>query len=104
MLKSWSSTQPSIATSSAGAEFFAMVEGATRGLGLQTMMNELGMHIEMVNLCTDSASAKSLSSRRGAGKIRHIDVKELWLQEAVRKGQIRLFKVRGDRNPADILT
>ena len=55
-------------------------------------------------LCTDSSAAKSFSSRRGLGKMRHIDVKHLWLQDLVKKGEIRLAKVLGDQNPADLFT
>ena len=36
--------------------------------------------------------------------MRHIDVKHLWLQELVKTGEIKLAKVLGDRNPADLLT
>ena len=43
LLRAWSSTQPSIAMSSAEAEYYARVEGATRSLGLQSMMRELGV-------------------------------------------------------------
>ena len=39
----------------------------------------------------------------GSQILRHIDVKRLWLQELVKKGEIRLAKVLGDRNPADLL-
>ena len=31
-------------------------------------------------------------------------MKDLWLQGAVHKGQLRVRKVRGDVNPADVLT
>ena len=42
LLRAWSSTQPSIAMSSAEAEYYALVEGATRSLGLQSMMRKWG--------------------------------------------------------------
>ena len=29
---------------------------------------------------------------------------QLWVQEGLRRGDFTLFKVQGDRNPADILT
>ena len=53
---------------------------------------------------TDSSSAKSFASKRGLGKMRHIEVKDLWLQEAVCRGRIKLFKVLGTKNPADLFT
>ena len=53
---------------------------------------------------TDSSAAMGISSRQGLGKLRHIDTQALWIQEKVRTRQIILKKVRGDINPADLLT
>ena len=36
--------------------------------------------------------------------MRHIDVKNLWIQGLVRLGRVVLQKVRGDQNAADVLT
>ena len=38
------------------------------------------------------------------GKIRHLDVEDLWVQTKVRDKTIELVKVLGAENPADILT
>ena len=81
-----------------------MTEGATRGMGLRTMMSEMGVHVKTLRLYTDSSAAKSFASRRGLGKMRHVQVKELWLQAAVKEGQVKLHKIDGKVNPADILT
>ena len=90
--------------SSAEAELYAMTEGATRGMGLQTMLGEMGVFIATLHLYTDSSAAKSFASRRGLGKMRHVEVKELWLQAAVKEGKVKLHKVDGEMNPADLLT
>ena len=89
--------------SSAEAEYYALVEGAVRALGLQSMMRELGIEVDVV-LATDSSAAKSFSSQRGLGRMRHIEVKNLWLQEAVCRGRIKIVKISGKENPADIFT
>ena len=102
-LRSWCLTQAAIALSSAEAEYYAMVEGAKRAKGVQTLLAELGVGSQII-LATDSSAAKSLGSRRGTGRIRHLETKWLWLQAEVASGKIRLEKVRGDVNPADILT
>ena len=36
--------------------------------------------------------------------MRHIEVKDLWLQALVRDGRVSLTKVQGNTNPADPLT
>ena len=41
---------------------------------------------------------------RGLGKIRHLDVTDLWCQEQVRIKALTLHKVLGSENPADIMT
>ena len=103
-LKTWSSTQSSPALSSCEAEYYAMVDGATRMLGLEEAAKELGIVGTGVDLETDASAAKSYASRRGAGRIRHIEVKWLWLQKAVADGRFRLVKLVGTENPADVLT
>ena len=36
--------------------------------------------------------------------MRHLEVKDLWLQELVQRGRLVLGKVRGQLNVADVLT
>ena len=40
----------------------------------------------------------------GLGKLRHLAVADLWVQDRVRAGDFILTKVLGSLNPADILT
>ena len=63
----------------------------------------MGIEVQVV-VQIDATAAEGMLQRRGLGKIRHIDVKELWLQEAVRHQRVKLEKIAGERNPADILT
>ena len=58
----------------------------------------------VVKLGTDSSAAKSFVNRRGLGKMRHLEIRDLWLQEEVDKGRLVVDKVRGDKNPADLMT
>jgi hypothetical protein len=103
LYKAWASTQGGLALSSAEAEYYAMVEAATRTLGIQSLMKELGVEADIF-LYTDSSGAKSMASRRGLGKVRHIEVKWLWLQDAVAEGKVKLMKVAGEENVADLMT
>ena len=80
-----------------------MNEGASRGLGLQSMMQELGIEVKLF-LMTDSAAAKSFSSTRGLGRMRHVEVKDLWLQDLLQKGRLHVLKINGLVNVADTLT
>ena len=100
-VKSWSRTQRSRATSVGEAEYYAAVGGAAEALG--SLAKDLGWTLK-VRLWTDSSAAKSIGSRRGLGKTRHIETKFLWLQQAVRKGRVFLKKIPGKLNPAHVLT
>ena len=102
-LRTWASTQQVVATSSAEAELYSAAEGASRGLGLQSMLGELGVQVALT-VWTDSSSAKAYASTRGLGRMRHVEVKDLWLQGLVKSGRVSLRKVRGDINPADPMT
>ena len=80
-LRTWSSTQGAIALSSAEAEFYAMIDGALRAKWAQTVLCELGVPASPVaELCVDSSAAKSFVSKRGLGKMRPIEIRDLWLQ------------------------
>eukprot|EP00973_Karenia_brevis_P020664 2837740-Karenia_brevis.AAC.1 len=83
-IKTWSATQGAYALSSAEAELYAMVEGVTRA--------------------KDSKAAKSFVCRRGLGKMRHIEIRDLWLQKVVYDGKLAVEKIPGVENPADLMT
>ena len=105
-IKTWSASQGPHALSSAEAELYGMVEGVTRAKGLRALAYELGFRglKNVVKLGTDSSAAKSFVNRRGLGKMRHLDIRDLWLQEEVEKGRLEVGKIRGDQNPADLMT
>ena len=72
-------------------------------MGLKSLCADLHINVT-INLLTDSNAARGICNRRGVGKVRHIDVQYLWLQEKVQARQLDLQKVLGSENPADILT
>ena len=47
----------------------------------------------VAHLGTDSSSAKSFVSRRGLGKMRHVDIRDLWFQKKVREGKVLVHEV-----------
>ena len=53
---------------------------------------------------SDSSAALAISQRVGLGKVRHIDVQYLGLQERHAAKELVLRKVLGEENPADLLT
>ena len=102
-LKFWSTTQAVRALSSGEAEYYASLKGASVALDSQSMCLDLGEKLK-IQLVTDSAAARGMIGRRGLGKVRHLEVGYLWLQDLVADKRITVSKVKGTENPADIGT
>ena len=103
LIKSWSLTQSTVSLSSGEAEYYALVKGGSVGLGIKTMLKEIGVNIE-VRISTDASAAVGIVRRRGLGRVRHIDVSQLWIQSKVQEGQIKVRKVGTKENLSDALT
>ena len=105
-VKSWSASQGAFALSSAEAELYGMIEGVTRAKGLLSLAGEMGFHglSNVVYVGTDSSAAKSFVCRRGLGRMRHLEIRDLWLQKEVSEGRVEVSKVLGTENPADLMT
>ena len=68
-------------------------------------MKELGFLVtDRIQLFTDSSAAKSFVSTTGLGRMKHLEIRDLWLQREVGLGRVIVNKVEGPRNPADLLT
>ena len=103
VVKSWSTTQAVIALSSGEAEYYGIVKGSSVGLGARSVLKDLGSTVRIC-VMTDSSAAKGMASRKGLGKVRHVEVNQLWVQQKVGSGEIELKKVEGVNNLADALT
>ena len=103
LIKSWATTQASIALSSAEAELVAMTKATAETIGIIHMVKDLAVEITGV-VYADSSAALAIADRRGSGKLRHICIRKLWLQEKEQRGEVELRKVKGQHNPADLLT
>ena len=102
-IKSWSSTQKNITLSSGEAELVAAVKTSTETMGVMQMAEEWDIHLRG-SILVDSAAALGVVKRRGNGKLRHIKVGMLWIQEKAEEGELKYKKVAGTDNPADLLT
>ena len=102
-IKSWSSTQTVIALSTGEAELYALNKAAASGIGAQSLLADLRVYIDIF-IYTDATSGKAMASRRGLGKVRHIAVNELWIQEHVQNKTVTIKKIKNKFNPADLLT
>ena len=90
-IKPWSLTQTTIALSSGEAELGGICRGASIALGLQSLASDLGIKLHL-EILTDATAAIGICRRRGLGKIRHLHVSDLWVQDRLRKGDFKLTK------------
>ena len=63
-----------------------------------------GVWKSVIRLGTGSSAAKSFVGRRGLGKMRHLEIRDLWLQKEASEGRLVVSKIRGEDNPADLMT
>ena len=103
LIKHWANTQKTIALSSGEAELGGIVKGSGEGLGLVAMARDLGFEATLT-VRADSSAAIGICRRTGIGRVRHLAVGQLWVQERVRAGDVQLLKHPGALNPADLLT
>jgi hypothetical protein len=103
LIKATSTTQGPVALSVGESEFVAAVKAAASVLGMASLAKDWGLDLERV-IETDSASTIGTASRRGAGRIRHIETPLLWLQQATSRRQLKIRKIPGVENPANLLT
>ena len=103
LAKSWSNRQASQALSSGEAEYYSVVKAAAEALGMQSLAADLGWQTK-VQIRVDSSAAQAMASRLGLGKVRQMEVRHLWVQNAVIRKRFTLRKVSGKINPADVLT
>ena len=103
MVKCWSKTQSVVALSSAEAELTGICHAAGEGLGLQAICRDLGLEVSL-RIHSDSSAAIGICRRRGLGRVRHLAVADLWLQDMLRTKYVELHNVAGCDNVSDILT
>jgi hypothetical protein len=103
LIMSWSRTQPTVTLSTAEAELTAMGVAVQEGQFLQHLLDELG-HQAPLRLHSDSSAARAIVARRGVGRLKHLAVKDIWLQEQLREGRLTVQRVGTLDNYADLFT
>ena len=104
-------SQTTISLSSCEAELMAMTHMTAEAIMicnlcrilLKVDSREVGETLEFI-VYTDSSSAKALAQRRGVGRLKHVDLRHLWIQSCVRQKLVRLKKVGTRNNVADLNT
>ena len=81
----------------------ALVKATSEAIGLSQLA--LGWDLNLVvSVHVDSSAALAVVSRKGNGKLRHVRIGHLWVQELAESEVVQFRKVRGTENPADLFT
>ena len=101
MLKA-SRTQSTVSLSSAEAELISLSSACAEGVFVTSML--MGLHIRAVSsdAYTERMACLGLAYRRGLGRVRHLAVRELWVQALIRARRLRFHYVTTQDNIADI--
>ena len=95
VLTFWSRTQTTIALSSCEAELYAINMATIEALNVKSTIEELIKNCKTnITVYTDSSSAKSITSRRGVTRrTKHIELRQVFVQELVANGTLQVTKV-----------
>ena len=77
--------------------------GPSGAKGVQSMMFDFGFAVKPV-VAIDEKATEHVLHRQGIGKLKHIDVAFLWVQDEIRSQRLRVFRVRNEEHVADLGT
>ena len=80
-----------------------MCKLAAEVIGVGSLAKDFSKDMKAV-LHADSSAAIAISQRRGSGKLRHINIGLLWIQEKTENGELVVKKIKGVSNPSDMMT
>ena len=103
LLYSYARSLQMLCLSSGEAEFNGGVAACAEGLFLKEIFMFAGHPIKM-EVFLDSSAARGVFQRQGVGRIRHLEVKSLWVQEALQRKLFTLHAVPSSDNTADFGT
>jgi len=103
---SWlSRAQKTVALSSTEAEYMSLSDTTRQLVWIHSLMGELRMPITYIPLCGDNQGAIFNATNAVTEKrTKHMDIRFHYIREVVEQGKVRLYFVKTDDNPADMLT
>ncbi|CAK0847992.1 unnamed protein product, partial [Prorocentrum cordatum] len=102
-MHSFSRRQGIAATSSGAAEYYAATAVAEDLLYFKSLLEFMCFAVA-ATLLTDSSAARGIAKREGVGKVRSLEARVLWPQQAIKRKLMDLGAVGTDDNKADLGT
>jgi hypothetical protein len=118
MLTSCSRTQPTVALSSAEAEYMALATGSVEAKAIMNLCEELGFKVKgslsqidqkanYYDMFCDSTAAEGMVSQQkqlSGGRTKHIDIKHHFIREQSLRREVKVIRCSSEENTADLLT
>ena len=104
VIYTFSRNQKSVALSSGEAEYYAGASAASDSILLKEAIQFLTGKRCQVNLYLDSSAARGIITRQGVGRVKHLQIRTLFLQELHKQGTLSVHPVGTKENTADIGT
>ena len=101
---SYSRTQKAVSLSSCEAEVLALTSGASEAMLLKEVWMFMVGQETLLEARSDSSSGRQWLQRAGLGRLKHIDVRLCWLQQAVHDKILQVLPVSTQVNIADLNT
>jgi len=95
--------QKTQALSSAEAEFGGGVTATAEGIFMQNVFNFFRFPVTL-RVLMDSSAARGIFQRQGVGRVRHLEVKLLWVQQLLMHKKYSIGAVSTHDNKADVGT
>ena len=108
-IETWSVNQQVVSLSLAESEFYAIGSGCARRLSVKHVLQEI-LHTTSpdsdfkTTIRTDSDAARGMIHRVGCGRVRHLQTRYLWHQQALREGHFFVVRCGTKENPSDLGT
>ena len=106
IVSNWTEEVPHIATSSANAETVAGADSLQRSLHLSYIAKELQFNVPhpLIIYIDATAAIGFIENTGGGGKMKHLDIKEGWIQLLRDRDIAEFWKIEGPLNLADFFT
>ncbi|KAJ9531774.1 hypothetical protein QJQ45_021923 [Haematococcus lacustris] len=103
---SWSShLQPTVALSTAEAEYMAASNAAKEALWLRKLMRDLQLDASCVTIgCDNQAALQLLHNPMATSRAKHIDVHHHFVRERITRGEVAFYYCHTSSMMADLLT
>ena len=103
LIHHWTRLQPIVAQSSAEAELVSSANGIAELISEIHLLHDLG-ECPQPSLRVDARACRGMVLRKGSGRVKHLSIRYLWTQRAIREYAILVEYVPRHLNVSDALT